>query len=79
MNGNHDMIDIAAPGLKADHALAQELRQEVAALLRRNQTSFPGAQPVSFSRKHMDELKNNEYVLYLTLEVHDVPFLTSVS
>lgn len=56
--------DIAAPGIKAQGDLLRELRSEVADLLKRNSHGFPGAQPVSFSRRHMDELRREEYVAF---------------
>jgi mRNA guanylyltransferase len=49
------------PGLKADDGLATQFRREVAHLLGRNQTNFPGAQPVSFARHHLRELCQEEY------------------
>lgn len=52
--------DIANPGVKAQGDLLRELRAEVANLLGRNSYSFPGAQPVSFSRRHLDELRREE-------------------
>lgn len=53
---------IEAPGTKFhnDDLFAQ--RREVATLLDRKNISFPGAQPVSFSRRHLEELKREEYV-----------------
>lgn len=48
-------------GVKADHQLAQEFRHEVAQLLGRHQSSFPGAQPVSFAARHMVELHQQDY------------------
>ncbi|EON64365.1 hypothetical protein W97_03596 [Coniosporium apollinis CBS 100218] len=51
------------PGLKAEEPLAEVLRREVADLLRRNPVSFPGAQPVSFARKHIEELQQKDYYL----------------
>lgn len=41
---------------------ADFLKQRVADLLERNSRSFPGAQPVSFSRKHLRDLQETEYV-----------------
>ena len=49
------------PGTKANHDLAASFRYEVANLLKRKQTSFPGAQPVSFASKHLDELQREDY------------------
>lgn len=48
-------------GVKAEHHLAQEFRHEVASLLGRHQTSFPGAQPVSFASRHLSELRHQDY------------------
>ncbi|TDZ87588.1 mRNA-capping enzyme subunit alpha [Colletotrichum sidae] len=55
------IASIAEPGIKAESQLLFDLRREVATLLHRNQTSFPGAQPVSFARKHLDELRHKDY------------------
>jgi mRNA guanylyltransferase len=52
--------DIANPGIKAPGDLLRELRAEVANLLNRNSYSFPGAQPVSFARRHLEELRKEE-------------------
>ncbi|KAF3915378.1 hypothetical protein AA313_de0206847 [Arthrobotrys entomopaga] len=49
------------PGIKAEHAVAQTMRQEVAQLLGRTTFAFPGAQPVSFATKHIDELHREDY------------------
>ncbi|RYP08071.1 hypothetical protein DL765_008927 [Monosporascus sp. GIB2] len=49
------------PGLKISGDLLRSMRQEVAGLLGRNQLGFPGAQPVSFTRKHLDELRRQDY------------------
>jgi mRNA guanylyltransferase len=49
------------PGEKADHHLAEEFRKEVASLLGRRNINFPGAQPVSFSSRHLDELRKRDY------------------
>ena len=55
----HEVPDM--PGNKATNDLAQTLRYEVAALLGRKQTSFPGAQPVSFAARHIQELQRRDY------------------
>ncbi|KAL9104982.1 MAG: hypothetical protein Q9163_000154 [Psora crenata] len=49
------------PGIKAQSDLAQNFRYEVANVLGRKQTSFPGAQPVSFAAKHFVELQKQDY------------------
>ncbi|EKG12117.1 mRNA capping enzyme [Macrophomina phaseolina MS6] len=51
------------PGLKAEKPLADQFRAEVAQLLGRKSLSFPGAQPVSFARKHLRELMEHDYYL----------------
>lgn len=51
---------ISEPGVKAEGPLLSTMRREVADLLERNQLSFPGAQPVSFARQHLDELTKQE-------------------
>ncbi|KAJ2975203.1 hypothetical protein NUW58_g8425 [Xylaria curta] len=52
---------IDEPGVKASGDLLHTMRREVAALLGRTSTGFPGAQPVSFARKHLDELRREDY------------------
>ncbi|XXH05100.1 SWI/SNF chromatin-remodeling complex subunit [Hypoxylon texense] len=52
---------IDEPGIKPPGHVVANLRQDVANLLHRNQTAFPGAQPVSFTRKHLDELLRDDY------------------
>jgi len=53
---------IDEPGTKAHQELAYVLRKEVADLLERNNVNFPGAQPVSFVRRHLEELHRQELV-----------------
>ncbi|KAK3940519.1 mRNA capping enzyme, catalytic domain-containing protein [Diplogelasinospora grovesii] len=53
--------DIAQPGVRAEYPLSKHLREEVAKLLNRQSLGFPGAQPVSFARRHLDELKKEDY------------------
>ncbi|CAM1505557.1 Fc.00g111940.m01.CDS01 [Cosmosporella sp. VM-42] len=55
------ITSIAEPGVKAEGQLLYGMRKEVAELLGRHQTSFPGAQPVSFSRQHLTELMKEDY------------------
>lgn len=49
------IASIAEPGVKVPREILNELRREVADLLGRSQINFPGAQPVSFARKHLDQ------------------------
>ncbi|CAF3440848.1 unnamed protein product, partial [Fusarium graminearum] len=55
------ITSIAEPGVKAHGQLLHEMRREVATLLGRSHTGFPGAQPVSFARQHLDELAQHDY------------------
>lgn len=54
------VASIEAPGIKIDGDLLYNMRAEVACLLDRKSTSFPGAQPVSFARRHLEELTKQE-------------------
>ncbi|KAJ5670135.1 mRNA capping enzyme catalytic domain-containing protein [Penicillium maclennaniae] len=58
---SHAVPDLDAIGIKADYDLADQFRREVAQLLGRNNLNFPGAQPVSFSSKHLTELQREDY------------------
>ncbi|KAK9458766.1 mRNA capping enzyme, catalytic domain-containing protein [Lipomyces oligophaga] len=50
------------PGFKQPPPVVSQLRREVANLLNRDTLSFPGAQPVSFARKHIQErLETEDY------------------
>ncbi|KAI5796380.1 mRNA capping enzyme, catalytic domain-containing protein [Peziza echinospora] len=49
------------PGIKCPPDMTMQYRREVANLIHRDQLSFPGAQPVSFTRRHLDELKQQDY------------------
>lgn len=57
--GDRDMPEI--PGTKIEGEELQDLRLMLADLLRRKNTQFPGSQPVSFERNHIEVLKNREY------------------
>ncbi|KAI1326405.1 mRNA capping enzyme [Xylariaceae sp. FL0255] len=84
-NGNEtpppQIQSIDQPGVRATGSLLMDMRKEVASLLGRPSTGFPGAQPVSFSRKHIEELKREDYyvceksdgmryLLYITQDDH---------
>ena len=58
---SHSVPDLDAIGIKAEYDLADQFRREVATLLSRNNLNFPGAQPVSFSSKHLTELQKEDY------------------
>ena len=47
-------------GYIAEAELTRHFQCEVASLLGRTTLSFPGAQPVSFARKHLQELQQRE-------------------
>ncbi|KAJ1991782.1 Dcp1p-Dcp2p decapping enzyme complex alpha subunit [Dimargaris cristalligena] len=49
------------PGSPVDLQYAKELRTKVAQLLQLNHERFPGAQPVSFLKEHIDTLKNEDF------------------
>lgn len=53
--------DLDAIGIKAESDLADQFRREVATLLGRSNPNFPGAQPVSFSTRHLAELQREDY------------------
>ncbi|KAH7110561.1 mRNA capping enzyme, catalytic domain-containing protein [Dendryphion nanum] len=51
------------PGEQLQHHDAEQLRVHVQSLLKTKNRSFPGAQPVSFGREHIQELKQQEYFM----------------
>ncbi|KAI5288244.1 Dcp1p-Dcp2p decapping enzyme complex alpha subunit [Ascosphaera aggregata] len=53
--------DLEQIGPLAGSQLANDLKNEVAALLERRHRAFPGAQPVSFARRHLHELTLRDY------------------
>ncbi|KAF4996875.1 hypothetical protein FGRMN_4196 [Fusarium graminum] len=55
------VASISEPGIKAQGQLLHDMRREVASLLKRSSTGFPGAQPVSFARQHLSELAREDY------------------
>ncbi|KAI0998961.1 mRNA-capping enzyme subunit alpha [Podosphaera aphanis] len=78
---------VETPGILAEGSLLHSMRTEVASLLNRKSLSFAGAQPVSFSRKHLEELEKQDYyvceksdgmryLLYLTGDgLHEIHYL----
>jgi mRNA guanylyltransferase len=51
------------PGFLIPPDEAQPLKEAMANLLERDNPRFPGAQPVSFAREHMAELRRNQYFM----------------
>ncbi|KAF2852634.1 mRNA capping enzyme, alpha subunit [Plenodomus tracheiphilus IPT5] len=51
------------PGQLLSNYDAQPLKEEVARILERENLRFPGAQPVSFAREHVQELQRQEYFM----------------
>ena len=51
------------PGAQISHQDAEGLKHAVANLLGRENTRFPGAQPVSFAKLHLAELQKQEYFM----------------
>lgn len=51
------------PGVVAPPEGARDIMSEVMHLLNRSKAGFPGAQPVSFSRKHIDALMSKNFLV----------------
>lgn len=62
MSDPKPITSIERPGVKAEGEVLETMQREVRDLLGLTHTKFPGAQPVSFSKKHLDALKRDEYV-----------------
>ncbi|KIX03757.1 uncharacterized protein Z518_07310 [Rhinocladiella mackenziei CBS 650.93] len=56
-----DSLIARVGGQWAGPELQREFQREVADLLQRSNRSFPGAQPVSFAARHIQELKSEDY------------------
>jgi mRNA guanylyltransferase len=54
------LTNIETPGAKFEGDHLHQVRQHVAGLLNQKNLRFPGAQPVSFARKHLEELTKEE-------------------
>ncbi|KAF2277011.1 mRNA-capping enzyme subunit alpha [Westerdykella ornata] len=60
---HHSSVPPEIPGTQVPPSEVHGLREQVATLLMRDNTRFPGAQPVSFARHHIEELQRTEYFL----------------
>jgi len=56
-------INLSDVGLKLENEHADFHRKTISDLLNRRRLGFPGAQPVSFARKHFEELQRTESVI----------------
>jgi mRNA guanylyltransferase len=56
-------INLADIGTRLEHGDAVFQQEQVADLLHRKSLGFPGAQPVSFARHHIDELQHRDYFM----------------
>lgn len=56
-------VDLHQVGTLIPRQDARIHQEAIADYLRRNSTNFPGAQPVSFARRHLLELQRNDYFL----------------
>ena len=54
------LTNIEVPGIKFEGEDLHNVRKAVAGLLDQKNLRFPGAQPVSFARKHLEELTKEE-------------------
>jgi mRNA guanylyltransferase len=54
MSGSGPITSIDQPGTPVTGQMLHDLRDDVARMLNRRRTSFPGAQPVSFTRRHLE-------------------------
>ena len=59
----HSSAPPSIPGTLLHSGDADVCRDKVRELLGRDSRRFPGAQPVSFARHHLDELQRNEYFM----------------
>lgn len=57
-----DLLQLKDLGGLLPNQDAETFRDRLADVLQRNKRNFPGAQPVSFSRKHLAELRKEESV-----------------
>ena len=56
------LLQLTDVGNRQPYEDAEMYRERVADLLQRKSKTFPGAQPVSFSRRHFKDLQHEEYV-----------------
>lgn len=55
------LLQLSEVGDLIPHNEVRSIQMRVSDLLQRRSLNFPGAQPVSFARKHLQELQCTEY------------------
>ncbi|PVV04354.1 hypothetical protein BB560_001147 [Smittium megazygosporum] len=58
---NDNIGSLKLPGTRVPHYIARTLRETLKTALNSNASGFPGSQPVSFQKKHFDDLMNENF------------------